>query len=138
MSDKTRKPLKVSSADEWRKINVEGEVVQLPSGFVVRLRPVSMDFLWKTGKIPDALTNIVASIISTGTVATNNVLEDAKNIMDLKQVLVEASMIEPKIAIEPDYKNNEISYFDLSSEDTEFVMSWAQRPQKELINFRTK
>ncbi len=133
---------KLTSATEWRRIKEEGQTVELPSGNVVQLRPVSMEALYASGAIVDGLTPIVASIISTGGFSSGNepeaILDAAKKMIELKRILCTACMLSPKIVDEPDYDNNEIAYFDLSSEDSEFIMSWAQRPQKNLSSFRTE
>lgn len=127
---------KLTPASAWKARSQEGEAVELPSGFIVRLRPVSMEYLFAHGKLSDALTPIVASMISTGQVAVTNIVEDAKSLIALKKLMCEASMVYPKIADKPDYDNGEVGYFDLSTEDTEFVMDWALRPQKDLSRFR--
>jgi len=138
MATKVYKELALTPASVWRDMQVVGEAVELPSGLVVRLRPVSMERLFTTGKIPDALTPIVASIISTGSVEFKDPMNDATAMLNLKRILCSASILFPEIVDVPDYDRGQISYFDLSSEDSEFIMSWAQRPQKDLSTFRTK
>ncbi len=127
-----------TSAREWRKFREEGAFVKLPSGFTARLRPVSMQWLYKSGKIPDALTTLVAEIIKAGDATIPDVKDAATAIIDLKIVVAKAAFINPTIVDEIKDPDSEILYEDLWEEDTEFVLSWAQRPQKELANFRTE
>lgn len=129
--------LKLTEASAWGKRSSEGIVVELPSGFVVKLRPVSMETLLLEGRLIDPLTPIVAEIISTGGHDFKDPVQGARDMIELKRVMCTASLMYPKLVKEnPNYDEGEIKYEDIPSEDTEFIMSWALRPQKELTTFR--
>lgn len=127
----------VSSGKAWRELREKGIEVELPSGNVVRLRPVNIEKLFKLGRVPDSLTNMVAEIIGTGQATNENVVQMATKYLELKDLIVEAAMLEPKVVSTP-VADDEISIDDVSPLDSQFIFAWAQRPQKELSTFRNE
>lgn len=131
--------LKVTSGKHWRKLRQEGQLVELPSGNVARLRPVSLIELWRLGKIPDVLTGVVVELLTASRLDPERALEKAaenvKNIADLYVIVCAAAFLEPRIVENPQ-ADNEIAFEDISQEDRERVLAWTNAPQSELRPFR--
>lgn len=135
MTKKTSAPLVLTPASAWRKRAVEGELFELPSGLVVRVRPVSLEHLFIAGKVPDALSTLIADIISSGQVDTKDPISAASNLVELKRIICTSSLVSPKIAETDEPGEGEILFEWLSSDDSEAIMAWAQRPQNKLATF---
>ena len=59
MDDNGKEP-QITSGVKWRQPREEGIIVPLPSGNVARLRPVALDVMISSGKLPDMLTPVAA------------------------------------------------------------------------------
>lgn len=97
-----RNGAKPTSAGEWRRPYEEGEVVELPSGFRARLRPVAVDSLIAQGEIPDMLTPIAARMLYEGE-ELDDVTEKtdlARGYMQLINQIVPAAFLEPRVVDE--------------------------------------
>ena len=132
-------PLKITSAREFRRLRREGQLVELPSGMVARLRPVALIDLWRTaGNIPDALTSIIAELVA------NQSLNPEKSEMtgqligavgDLYGMVCRAAFITPAIVEAPRDEAEEIQLEDVTQADRQFVLAWASAPTNELGRF---
>lgn len=131
--------LKVTSAKEWRRLREEGAIVQLPTGVSARLRPVSLSELARKGRIPNTLLSVVSETITRvdgpqkGNARSN--LEKIEATDELNKIIIESVFLDPKIVDDPK-EDNEISYYDVSEIDKEFVLTWAQAPSREVRGFR--
>ena len=131
--------LNVTSGKAWRRLREEGQLVELPSGFVARLRPVGLIELWKLGKIPDTLTSVVVELLTAQQMETERALKNAtenmKNIAALYDVVCTAAFIEPRVVDNP-VADNEISADDIDQADKEYILSWVNAPAVALRRFR--
>jgi hypothetical protein len=129
--------MKATTGTEWRKAREQGEAVELPSKHVVVLRPISMQSLLRHGRIPDSLTGLVSSFISGQGLDKENPVALAKSITELNMVMCKSAMLTPRIVDDPK-TDEEISFEDLSEEEIDFIVSWAQEPVKTMEKFREK
>lgn len=130
--------MNTTSGKEWRKLREEGLVIELPSGNVVRLRPVQLDMLLLLGRIPDALTQVVEDMIFG---RPNSLLnEDSQTIEDLRllvefyDAICKSSFVSPRIVDKPQ-ADDEINIEDVSLEDRRFVAELVNKPASELARF---
>ena len=118
-------PGKVTSAKLWRRLRQEGVLVKLPSGFVARLRPVSIYDLVSEGQIPDILTPIALQTLITGGVEVQDDKAAAQRTADFVNVLVKHAFLKPRIVDEPDPESNyEIALEDVLGIDRTFIFTW--------------
>lgn len=132
--------LKVTSGAEWRKMREDGTPVQLPTGRVALLRPVTIEGLLLFGKVPDKLTTMVAKMIREGSYIPKedeDILGTAKEFLELSTILLSEIFLSPKIVAKPKGEN-EISFFDVSPIDREFAIGWAQAPIVRIEPFRSE
>jgi hypothetical protein len=130
--------LKVTSGAEWRKMREEGTPVQLPTGRVALLRPVTIESLLLFGKVPDKLTTMVAKMIREGSYVPKedeDIIGTAKEFMELSTILLAEIFLSPKIVAKPKGEN-EITFFDVSPVDREYAIGWAQAPLIRIEPFR--
>jgi len=125
-----------TSGSEWRKAREEGVEVELPSGRTAKLRPISLQWLLKAGRIPDGLTAIVSQMIS-GKLEITNVVDTAKEIISLNELMVTACMVEPKVVPTPT-TDEEIGLEDLTDEEVDFIVAWAAKPAQTMDTFRKR
>jgi hypothetical protein len=117
---------------EWRRLvesDKRGYVVELASGMQVRLRPVSIERMLRSGQIPDELSPIAGKSIwsefsedSVGT-STNMVL----GMFDLLDLICMAAIIEPKIVEDPQ-ADDELSIDDLGTDEKYEVYQLVTQP----------
>lgn len=129
--------LQVTSGRAWRERVREGVVVQLPSGFVARVRGAQPDVLIRLGRIPDALTPVIADIMegkedSGTTLAT---LDDLRNYTDLVDAICASSMVEPRI-VDKAAAEDEIDAATLEWADKVFLVSIVGVTTQQLERFR--
>ncbi len=131
--------LRITSAKEWRKLRADGVVIQLPSGFVARVRPVGLMELWKLDKIPDSLTGIVVELLTAQRVdpdtAVKKALESMRAITALYDVVCMSAFLEPRVVMNnpgPD----EIAVDDIDLADKEFLLAFVNGPTAALQPFR--
>lgn len=122
---------RATSGALWRKTRLEGELVRLPSGNIARLRNVRPVKLMLNGEIPDALTPIVASMLSgddgkkaAGELSPEKLIE-ASNA--LTEAVCREAFVEPRIVENPT-ADDEICMDDLENRDAEFVMNLLYTP----------
>lgn len=126
-----------TSAANWREPRLKGYVVTLPSGNVARIRPVALDVLITTGKLPDLLTPIAAKTLWTEveTADIADASDMAKGMAELFGVVCRAAFIEPKIA-DDEPGEGEISLEDIDFQDKAAVFQLATQPAEVLRKFR--
>jgi hypothetical protein len=111
--------------------------LQLPSGFVARVRGAQPDVLIRLGRIPDALTPIIAGIMEgkedPGTALAS--LEDLRNYADMVDAICASSMVEPRIVDKP-AADDEIDAASLEWADKVFLVSIVGVTTQQLENFR--
>jgi len=124
----------VTSGREWRRRREEGTLVQLPSGNVARLRPVSLLSLMKRGRIPDPLSGMIDQMIAQGERPSVS-LETYQDFADLIGLVCQVAFVEPRIVDEPT-ADDEIGLDDVGFEDQTYVFNWAQQEIRFLMPFR--
>lgn len=135
----TSKGLQVTSAREFRRLRKEGQLVELPSGMVARLRPVALIDLWRNaGNIPDYLTSIIAELVANQTLVPEKSEMTGQLIGavgDLYNLVCRAAFISPAIVDAPRDDAEEVQLEDISQADRQFVLAWASAPTNELSRF---
>lgn len=135
----TPKILQATSGKEWRKMREQGVLVDLPSGFVARLRPIGLMALFSTGKIPDNLTPLVAELVTAERVDSRNAIQKATESMmaitQLYDLVCKECFLEPKVVDNPK-SDDEISLADIPDEDKQYVLAVANAPSIALRSFR--
>jgi hypothetical protein len=126
---------KVTSARDWRRLREEGVVVQLPSGFCPRLRPVGIEELVRRGRIPDELGPLAAETVWMGQPSAEQVRSASKGALDFLNIVVQAAFLEPRVTLE-DPGDDEISIDDVDLGDKQFVFMWVTAPAAALRKFR--
>jgi hypothetical protein len=130
--------LKVTSGKQWRKLREEGVMVPLPSGNVVRLRPVGLPELIRGEHVPDLLTPLVAETIWRGEPSPAQIsesLEMARGSIELLDLICKAAFLEPKLVDNPQ-ADDEISVDDIDLADKSFVLQFVTAPMVALRSFR--
>jgi len=131
--------LQPTPAREWRKQNVEGISVTLPSGNIARIRNVQLAGLMvRVKNLPDSLSSIVAGAILNGV----NSMADKRKIGDLLQgtielqnAVCELAFIEPRVVASPE-KDDEIGVDDVAPGDKQFLLGLLMQSAQELAGFR--
>ncbi len=119
---------------EFRKRRENGEEVKLPTGMTVVLRQVSLQALMLRGDIPDSLTGLMAEMI-LGKIDTTDPLRTARGAIDLNFKLCQEALVSPRIVEKPT-GDDEISFDDLTEQEVNFIVAWAQEPQRAMEAFR--
>lgn len=130
--------LVVTSGREWRRLREKGQLVELASGFVVRLRPVSIGELVLEGMIPNTLipqVNRMMGVAPTTEDTDETLFERGKSWLQILKIVCTAAMMQPKIVDDPQ-DEYEISFYDLTSRDRDQIFSWVTAPQEAVQKFR--
>lgn len=127
---------KVTTGTQWRKAREQGEVVELPSGKVARLRPLSLLGLIAQGRIPDPLSALVTEMIAGETKVVAN-FEMFESFGDLLKLACVVAFVEPKIVDNPE-ADDEISIQDVDFDDQLFVFNRVQTEVNLTKPFRGK
>jgi hypothetical protein len=130
--------LEVTSATEWRKLREEGVIVPLPSGFVARLRPVGIEELVRRGRIPDQLTVLAAETVWQGTPSPEQIKATSKGALEFLNIVVASAFKEPRVVLEGDPGEGEISIDDIDVGDKQAVFVWVTAPTTMLTRFRAE
>lgn len=128
---------------EWRKVREEGYFVQLPSSLSwVKLRPVAIDALMISGRIPDLLTPLASSHLwAPRWIAQDEAKQlmaeakSAREYTELISIIVRAAMLEPKIVDVPQ-ADDEITLDDLDIHDKFNIFNLMTQPLGWLRRFR--
>jgi hypothetical protein len=128
--------LKPSSGREWRK-EAEGVLLELPSGKLARVRGVSVQLLVRLGRIPDAMTPVIADIMigKLDDLPVPQTVEELQAHLELIDEVARASFLEPKIVDKPK-ADNEITLDDVEDVDRMYLFEYLGRSTRELENFR--
>lgn len=145
MPDET---LRVTPADQFR----QGDLVRLPSGRVVRIRPLPLTALLTAGVIPNKLLAVAEKYAAEGTKA-QLVDKEVREFLELINFVVQVALIEPRIVplikpktvsedlaeiLSPPLPEGCITHFDLTDEDRMFIFDYAQRGPEALKPFRAE
>lgn len=141
MPNDKKEKLTVTSGAQWRKLREKGTPVQLPSGNVAVLRPVSFEELIRAGKIPNPLMDTLRRMMGLDAFdqadKPRDVLQDTNEMIDLMEIICVSAFLNPRIVDDP-VEDDEISFFDVSATDREFVLEWVQGPLNETRPFRSE
>jgi hypothetical protein len=115
-----------------------GELVELPSGNVARLRKVEIFEIVATGSIPDSLSALISEVIAAtekGTTPDDQKLQEefaqTVTVEELAQMVarvVPLVFAEPRLVAEPrqpDYDAGELALEDVDWDDRLFAFNWA-------------
>lgn len=122
--------LVVTPASQWKR---PGELHQLPSGKIVKLRRTSpISIIMRAGNVPDSLAQIAMDAINGGGKNGAKTVEFKKSdlgmIADLMDTVNKAVFMEPEIVDNPDYERGQIAISDVDENDKIWVMTWAMNP----------
>lgn len=121
---------------DWRTLREEGWLQSLPSGNVVRLRPVDLPTMLAHGKIPDLLTPIVGEMIfGKADKPLEEKPEQAIELVELMTLVCTAAFLEPRIVDNPE-ADDEIHIEDVDFEDRGYVYTLVTQPTRVLYSFR--
>jgi hypothetical protein len=139
---------KVSLGAEWRRRRAQEHLTRLPSGNLAKLRTVDLYGLMEQGDVPDVLTTLAASVLfegadkvisldepAKGKADRGDILERARQRVDLINLVCKAAFVEPRIVDDPQ-ADDELAIDDVHMEDRAFVFWLALRPAEELSRFR--
>jgi len=128
--------LKVTTPTQWS--TRRGEIVELPSGNVARLRTISLSMCLFGGTVPNHLSGAIKDLVEEGREAVEKLAEsDLKKAVEVQSWLIEQAMLEPRIHTGDDSMGpDEIEHGDLTDEDRSFVCSFAIRGVAMLEPFR--
>lgn len=127
--------LKITSFEDLKAYR-DGGVVELPpfshgQPFVARIKRPSMMKLVSKGKIPNALLVQANTLFKSSAAGLDeNKLDMMKDLMDIMEVIAEASLIEPS------YKEIEEAGLELSDDQLMFIFQYSQVGVKALESFR--
>lgn len=134
MAKKTRK---VTSGKAWRSKARASHLVELPSGFIARLRPVSIDTMLLSGELPDVLSTLAAQTLFSD-VNFDDIADEgntSKGYVDLINKVVPAAFTDPRVVDNPQ-GDNEIALSDIEWGDKVIVFQLALLPTDALSTFR--
>jgi hypothetical protein len=108
----------ITSGKDWRAAREQGISVTFRSGNTARIRPVGLDLLVKTGRVPNVLEPMVVQLIETGRADTpaSASLEDESAWFDFLNCLCELAFVQPRVVAEPQTED-EIGVWDISLSD---------------------
>ena len=133
----------VTPANQWRKDYEEGTEVELPSGKIVRLRSVSLQFMLRMKRLPDSLTgDALAAIGVLSPTAEDDKSKTAEAIVvaaatvdEYYEAMCRAAFASPRIVDDPKPDADEIAWDWIVDEDKEFVNELLQKPLAEWRRF---
>ena len=135
----------VSNVSEWRETYLKGIPVELPSGKIVHLRPMSIVSFLTRGviKIPNSLTGLVDELMSTGAV------QDEKKYLDKFDMEQQAEyyrfvdqltmslIVSPKVVYDYIPKgDDELSIQWFEETDKQWILQFFNMPATALESFR--
>jgi len=125
-------------AAAWRKPREEGFLITLPSGNVARLRPVALDVLITSGRLPDMLSPIAAKTlwVEEDVSKVGDVPELAKGFADLVNFIVPVSFMEPEVVTEGEPGDGQIHIEDVDFGDKVAVFNLVTSGAATLRQFR--
>ena len=143
-----KQPQAVTSVSEW-KTAAQGQLLELPSGKVIRVKMPGMQAFLTANLIPNSLMPIVLAAISEGKPADNS---DMQELVKDPQILVELSnsidkiflfcVVEPEVSAVPDEgveRDPDTLYVDeIDLDDKSFVFQCAVGGTRDLEQFRAE
>lgn len=131
----------VTQASDWLKSYEEGVIVELPSLHTIRMRPVALDVLLSSGKIPDLLTPLASKTL-WDVMPLDKAQTDFKlagDLTKLMDIVVPAAVLEPKIYLGTgELPKGHIRLEHLSIFDKVCIFQVAIQPVSVLDSFRGK
>ena len=129
--------LQVTPASAWRKPREQGYTVRLPSGNVATLRPVAVDVLLLSGKLPDLLSPIVAKTLwaETEPATLADQAELSKGFAELVNIVTRAAMLNPSVVDVPT-TDDEIGLEDIDFSDKLAIFQLATAGAEAMRRFR--
>ncbi len=124
-----------TNLSDWRRQS-EGELFTLPSGNTARLRRVHVLDLVKLGRVPDALTGLVAQMIDTKNPSIQVTLKDLERYVEVINLVCIAAFAEPKVAAQP--SEDALGVEELTFLDRSAVFEWCHVETRRLEPFRAK
>lgn len=115
----------------WRERQASGEMFELPSGLVVRLRRVGMLDLAQQGRIPAPLVSMVEGLLQRGTSLSLSNLGEYSGVVDL---VVAAAIVDPPMAEQAD--DTHLAVGELPMADRLAAFNWCNAPALRLRPFR--
>lgn len=146
------KNLKVTSAANWPKERMEGILIELPSGVVARIRPVTMELFARQGKIPDSLTRALIEVTDAATPIQDKRYEYeqrpgesrqewevnvARESIEFGDEIIYAAFVEPKV-VSGEPGEGEISILQIDPADRKYIISFYNKGVEQLKSFRTE
>lgn len=114
--------MQVTKASAWRA----GQLVQLPSGFVAKLRkPDVLSVIAPDGKVPDGLMGLIMGEEEQAEMEMTPEMLEA--MLPMLNNVVRAAFMEPKVVEEPREDKEEIAVEDVDLNDKVFVLNWAMQ-----------
>jgi hypothetical protein len=129
------KPLKISTPNEikeWKKKTEGGEILELPSGLIVRIKRPKLAVMMKNGIIPSDLLNMSLDV-TTGKTSSNPA--DIQKAIQVMEIILMNSFIEPRL-VEKIAGEGEIALEDLTDDDRAFAFAFVQSGRTGLERFR--
>lgn len=119
---------KLTSVTDWRKPREEGELVPLPSGNWVRIRPADVFKMIQSGVIPDFLSSVAlkATWTEQNPAEIGESFELAEKYDKLMEVIIPAIFAYPKVAVaghEPAEDEITIDDIDLADRTAAFNLA---------------
>lgn len=106
--------------------------VELPSGNVPLLRKPQLLAMMKLGQIPNPLLELAVAAVNGG--ASTDFAKTAEFI----DFLVSAAFVEPRVVLEGEPGEGELSIGEITDQDKTFVVNWTQRETRAVEPFRSE
>lgn len=142
-----KKTPQVTPISAWKKARVD-EPVELPSGNVVRIRPVGFQAFLKAGLIPNSLMGVVQSAIDRGTAAdldVGSIIKDATRVQEMVDMVDNAVcfvMVEPEVLPAPkneEDRDEDCLYVDeIDDEDKMYIFGICTGGPRDVETFRAE
>lgn len=140
---------KVSSAAEFKKRKL-GDLLELPSGIVVRAKRVELQTMIMQGSVPNPLMEVVSQALEKGKKADIAAmvgvdegkidLDTVRDMYDMVNAVVMESILEPEIHPVPEDeadRDDDLVYIDdVDDTDKMFMFQWASGGTSDLEQFR--
>lgn len=127
-------PLQASPASAFRARHSAGQLVELPSGLVARLRMAPIvATVARLGYVPNPLSEDVLRELVVPPPADESEAQQVAGYQRYQKTQVELAalkLVEPRLVLDraPDYDAGEIGVCDLSDQDIRFVAGWVEDP----------
>jgi hypothetical protein len=131
--------LKPTSGKAWRERVEGGVIIRLSSSLVVRLRPVHYSVVFKSGKLPDALTPLIAELMEGKPEAAERAFSADmwEQSEEMVRVVCESACMEPRIVNDPT-EDDEIGWEHLDEPDRREIFACLGIGLGTLQKFRDK